>query len=78
VRESKALARQNEGAAPFIVKLISSTVPPGTPRMLTEVESDELRETKRQIAEYMRRSLEQGYPSSHLDTMAIGWRSRIR
>jgi hypothetical protein len=61
VRESKALELNGETVAPFIVKLTSSTVPPGTPRMLTEVELDELRETKRQIAEYIKRGLEQGY-----------------
>ncbi len=61
MRESKALELKGETVAPFIVKLTSSTVPPGTPRMLTEVEVDELRETKRQIAEYMKRGLEQGY-----------------
>lgn len=61
VRESKALARQNEGGTPFIVKLTSSTVPPGTPRMLNEVELRELQETKRQIPEYMQRCLEQGF-----------------
>ena len=61
MRESKALALKSERDVPFIVKLTSSTVPPGTPRMLTEVELSELQETKRQIAEYMKRGLELGY-----------------
>ena len=61
VRESKALAQTSEKPEQFIVKLTSSVVPVGTPRMLTEVEIAELRETKRQISEYMKRCLEAGF-----------------
>jgi hypothetical protein len=55
------LALNPDSVIPFIVKLTSSTVAPGTPRMLTPVEQDELRETKRQIAEYMKTELELGF-----------------
>ena len=61
MRESKALAQTSEKPEQFIVKLTSSVVPVGTPRMLTEVEIAELRETKRQISEYMKRCLEAGF-----------------
>lgn len=60
-RESRALAQQNENVVPFIVRLTTSTVPVGTPRMLSDAELDELRDTKRQIAEYMKQALEAGF-----------------
>lgn len=57
VRALKESEARGENAEPFIVRLKSSTVPVGTPRTLTAVEAEELRDTKRQIAEYMERIL---------------------